>query len=44
MSSPPHRLRQDPAYIVPIMDHVLRNGAVRGIQAIVVYPMNALVS
>lgn len=29
-------------YIVPIVDHVLRNGAGRGIQAIVVYPMNAL--
>jgi len=30
------------AYIVPIVDHVLRNGTGRGIQAIVVYPMNAL--
>ena len=30
------------AYIVPIVDHVLRNGSGRGIQAIVVYPMNAL--
>jgi DEAD/DEAH box helicase len=30
------------AYIVPIVDHVLRNGSSRGIQAIVVYPMNAL--
>lgn len=30
------------AYIVPIVDHVLRNGRGRGIQAIVVYPMNAL--
>ena len=30
------------AYIVPIVDHVLRNGPRRGIQAIVVYPMNAL--
>ncbi len=29
-------------YIVPIVDHVLRNGYVRGIQDIVVYPMNAL--
>src|SRR5213078_5245068 len=29
-------------YIVPIVDHVLRRGAGRGIQAIVVYPMNAL--
>lgn len=30
------------AYIVPIVDHVLRRGGKRGIQAIVVYPMNAL--
>ena len=30
------------AYIVPIVDHVLRTGAGRGVQAIVVYPMNAL--
>jgi len=30
------------AYMVPIVDHVLRNGKGRGIQAIVVYPMNAL--
>src|SRR3954447_25538695 len=30
------------AYIVPIVDHVLRTGFGRGIQAIVVYPMNAL--
>lgn len=30
------------AYIVPIVDHVLRNGSGNGIQAIVVYPMNAL--
>lgn len=30
------------AYIIPIVDHVLRNGSGRGIQAIVVYPMNAL--
>lgn len=29
-------------YIVPIVDHVLRNGSGRGIQGIVVYPMNAL--
>ena len=29
-------------YIVPIVDHVLRNGTGRGVQAIVVYPMNAL--
>ncbi len=30
------------AYIVPIVDHVLRSGSGRGIQAIIVYPMNAL--
>lgn len=30
------------AYIIPIVDHVLRRGAGRGIQAIVAYPMNAL--
>lgn len=30
------------AYIVPIVDHVLRRGRGRGIQAIIVYPMNAL--
>ena len=30
------------AYIVPIVDHVLRNGSDKRIQAIVVYPMNAL--
>ncbi len=29
-------------YIVPIVDHVLRRGSGRGIQGIVVYPMNAL--
>jgi ATP-dependent helicase YprA (DUF1998 family) len=29
-------------YIVPIVDHVLRHGTGRGIQALVVYPMNAL--
>lgn len=29
-------------YIVPIVDHVLRRGAGQGIQAVVVYPMNAL--
>src|SRR4029079_10469668 len=29
-------------YIVPIVDHVLRRGSGRGIQAIVVYPMTAL--
>ena len=30
------------AYIVPIVDHVLRRGTGHGIQTIVVYPMNAL--
>ena len=30
------------AFIVPIVDHVLRNGSGKGIQAIIVYPMNAL--
>ncbi len=30
------------AYITPVVDHVLRRGPGRGIQAIVVYPMNAL--
>ncbi len=30
------------AYIVPIVDHVLRRGRGKGIQAIIVYPMNAL--
>ncbi len=30
------------AYILPIVNHVLRNGSGKGIQAIVVYPMNAL--
>ncbi|MBI4263393.1 MAG: DEAD/DEAH box helicase [Acidobacteria bacterium] len=29
-------------YIVPIVDHVLRCGSGKGIQAVVVYPMNAL--
>jgi ATP-dependent helicase YprA (DUF1998 family) len=29
-------------YIIPIVDHVLRRGSGRGVQAIVVYPMNAL--
>lgn len=29
-------------YIIPIIDHVLRRGSGHGIQAIVVYPMNAL--
>lgn len=30
------------AYIVPIVDHVLHAGSGRGIQAIIIYPMNAL--
>jgi ATP-dependent helicase YprA (DUF1998 family) len=30
------------SYIVPVVDHVLRAGAGKGIKAIVVYPMNAL--
>ncbi len=30
------------AYIIPIVDHVLRRGPGGGVQAIVVYPMNAL--
>ncbi len=30
------------SYIVPIVDHVLRQGPGKGIQAIIVYPMNAL--
>jgi len=30
------------AYIVPIVDHILRRGSGKGVQAIVVYPMNAL--
>jgi ATP-dependent helicase YprA (DUF1998 family)/very-short-patch-repair endonuclease len=30
------------AYIVPVVDHVLRRGSGKGIQAIIVYPMNAL--
>lgn len=30
------------AYIIPIVDHVLRRGSGGGIQAIVIYPMNAL--
>ena len=30
------------AYIIPIVDRVLRDGGGKGIQAIVVYPMNAL--
>ena len=29
-------------YIIPIVDHVLRHDSGRGVQAIVVYPMNAL--
>ncbi|MHB1317954.1 MAG: DEAD/DEAH box helicase [Anaerolineae bacterium] len=30
------------AYIIPIVNHVLRRGSGKGIQALVVYPMNAL--
>lgn len=30
------------AYIIPIVDHILRNGSGNGTQAIIVYPMNAL--
>jgi hypothetical protein len=30
------------AYIVPIVDRVLRDGSGRGVRAIIVYPMNAL--
>ncbi|HHH31786.1 MAG TPA: DEAD/DEAH box helicase [Polyangiaceae bacterium] len=30
------------SYIVPVVDHVLRRGSGKGIQAIIVYPMNAL--
>ena len=30
------------SYIIPIVDHVLKQGPGRGIQAIVIYPMNAL--
>jgi ATP-dependent helicase YprA (DUF1998 family) len=30
------------SYIVPIVDHVLREGSGKGVKAIVVYPMNAL--
>ncbi|WP_129677558.1 DEAD/DEAH box helicase [Candidatus Chloroploca sp. Khr17] len=30
------------AYLVPMVDHVLRRGTGQGIQAIIVYPMNAL--
>ncbi len=30
------------SYIVPIVDYVLRHGSGRGVQAIIVYPMNAL--
>jgi ATP-dependent helicase YprA (DUF1998 family)/very-short-patch-repair endonuclease len=32
------------AYIIPIVDWVLRHGSGKGIQAIVVYPMNALIN
>ena len=30
------------AYIIPIVDHVLRTGSGQGVKAVVVYPMNAL--
>ena len=30
------------AYIIPIVDHVLRTGSGNGVKAVVVYPMNAL--
>jgi ATP-dependent helicase YprA (DUF1998 family) len=30
------------SYIIPIVNHVLREGSGRGIQAIIIYPMNAL--
>ena len=30
------------AYIIPIVDHVLRTGSGTGVKAVVVYPMNAL--
>ncbi|MHC1770190.1 MAG: DEAD/DEAH box helicase [Flexilinea sp.] len=30
------------AYIIPIVDYVLRNGSGKGVKAIIVYPMNAL--
>jgi len=30
------------AYIIPIVDYVVRNGSGKGIKAIIVYPMNAL--
>ena len=37
-----YRIRKSLAYIVPIVDHVLRSGSGGGVKAIVVYPMNAL--
>ncbi len=30
------------SYIIPVVDHVLRNGTGKGIRAVIVYPMNAL--
>lgn len=30
------------SYIIPIVDHVLRNGSGKGVKALIVYPMNAL--
>lgn len=32
------------AYVIPIVDYVLRNGSGQGIKAIIIYPMNALVN
>ncbi len=32
------------AYIIPIVDHIIRRGSGKGIQAIIIYPMNALVN
>lgn len=30
------------AYMIPIINHVLKNGSGKGIQALIIYPMNAL--
>ncbi len=30
------------SYIVPIVDHVLKNGSGKGLKALIIYPMNAL--
>lgn len=32
------------AYVIPIVDYVLRQGSEQGIKAIIIYPMNALVN